>query len=252
MKDARFADAIRDYGAAYELSKDPALCFKIGRANERAGNCEVALIYYARYLREGKPSPPFVAATEDRIAACGGDPAHLESGGDATTRPAAAAAAEPAPRVPPAPAPPSPAAAPAGAAAAGSVTGEAAAPARVTLVPNTRHKIAWVLTGGGVALLALGGVLAYATNAAENDVLDLYVGLGGRPGTFDPQTQRRYDDVLSEGRRYERLSWTAFGLAGVAAAGAITLFVLGREPPARTTRIEPVVTTSTAGVALTF
>src|SRR5262245_13563766 len=53
MKDGRFDDAVRDYGAAYELSKDPALFFKIGRANHRAGRCEIALIYYARYLREG-------------------------------------------------------------------------------------------------------------------------------------------------------------------------------------------------------
>src|SRR5437868_5265650 len=42
MKDGRFDDAMRDYGAAYELSKDPALLFKLGRANEKAGKCEVA------------------------------------------------------------------------------------------------------------------------------------------------------------------------------------------------------------------
>src|SRR5258708_5601904 len=55
MKDGRFDDAARDYGAAYELSKDPALFFKIGHALESAGKCETALIYYARYLRDGAP-----------------------------------------------------------------------------------------------------------------------------------------------------------------------------------------------------
>src|SRR5512139_3157578 len=73
MKDGRFDDAARDYGASFEASKDPALLFKIGRANERAGRCDVALVYYARYLREGRPSEPFTAVTRDRIAACGGD-----------------------------------------------------------------------------------------------------------------------------------------------------------------------------------
>src|SRR5262245_39392683 len=48
MKDDRFDDAARDYGAAYELSRDPALFYKIGRANERAGKCSVALTYYTR------------------------------------------------------------------------------------------------------------------------------------------------------------------------------------------------------------
>jgi hypothetical protein len=72
MKDGRFDDATRDYGASYELSKDPALFFKIGRANERAARCDIALIYYARYLREGKPTEQFVGLTNERIAACHG------------------------------------------------------------------------------------------------------------------------------------------------------------------------------------
>src|SRR5215510_11974897 len=72
MKDGRFDDAARDYGAAYDLSKDPALFFKIGHAHERAGKCDIALIYYARYLRDGKPTEQFTALTRERIAACGG------------------------------------------------------------------------------------------------------------------------------------------------------------------------------------
>ena len=73
IADGRFDDAVRDYGAAYELSKDPALFFKIGRANERAGRCDVAVSYYARYLRDGNPTEQFAATTRERIVACGGD-----------------------------------------------------------------------------------------------------------------------------------------------------------------------------------
>ena len=68
----RFDDAIRDYGAAYELSRDPALFFKIGRANERAGKCEVAVSYYRRYLRQGhwpvKGDYPLTPSLRDRTA----------------------------------------------------------------------------------------------------------------------------------------------------------------------------------------
>src|SRR5262249_39449573 len=47
-------DAIRDYSAAYDITKDPVLFYKIGVANQRASKCEVALVYFGRYLREGK------------------------------------------------------------------------------------------------------------------------------------------------------------------------------------------------------
>src|SRR3954469_6490936 len=81
MQDGRYDDAARDYGAAYELSADPALFYKIGHASERAGKCDVALVYYARYLRDGKPTEQFTALTRERIAACGGE----RTGGAGTT-----------------------------------------------------------------------------------------------------------------------------------------------------------------------
>src|SRR5215475_3899732 len=81
MQDGRYDDAARDYGAAYELSADPALLYKLGHAYERAGKCDVALVYYARYLREGKPTEQFTALTRERIAACGGDRAGSGSAG---------------------------------------------------------------------------------------------------------------------------------------------------------------------------
>src|SRR6185369_16837976 len=56
MREARYADAIRDYGAAYEITRDAVLFYKIGAAHERLGKCDVALIYYRRYLKEAQPS----------------------------------------------------------------------------------------------------------------------------------------------------------------------------------------------------
>jgi hypothetical protein len=253
MREGRFDDAARDYGASYEASKDPALFFKIGHANERGGKCDVALSYYARYLREGHPTEPFIASTRVRIVACGGD-VHALEGSAVEPRPTGSAGSAVGPVVPGGPAagratgdPP----------AAGSATvdvpgaGSAAAP--VTLVPSNSHKVAWIMTGGAVALATLGGVLAYASSSSENDVRDLYVGLGGQPATFDAQTKQRYDDLVDQGRRYQHLSWASFGLAGAAAAGAAVLFAIGGRPEAPGhARVTPTVTTHSAGVAVTF
>ena len=254
MKDGRFDDAARDYGAAYESSKDPALFFKIGRANERAGRCDIALIYYARYLREGKPSEQFTAATRERITACGGDVRKLDgstgagsTGADSTGAGNASASS---PRAPSGASPGKAADASPGAPSAGAappVTGAA------RLTPTNRQKAAWLLTGGAVALATLGGVLAYATSSSENDVRDLYLGLGGQPLTFDAQTKQRYDDLVDQGHRYQYLSWVSFGLAGAAGVAAAILFVTGgRDDDARPPRVTPVVTTTSAGVAVRF
>ncbi|HEU4727926.1 MAG TPA: hypothetical protein VFT22_08565, partial [Kofleriaceae bacterium] len=134
---------------------------------------------------------------------------------------------------------------------AGSAAGE---PARAVPVLSSSEKAAWILSGSAVALITLGGVLAYASSSSENDIRDLYVGFAGQPPTFDDQTRKRYNDLIDEGRRYQHLSWAAFGLAGVAAAGAAVLFFLGGHDEAspRQGRVTPVVTGRGAGVAVTF
>src|SRR4051812_26164178 len=84
MTDARWADAIRDYGAAYELTKDPVLFYKLGSAYARAGNCTAAATYLARYTREGKPADvaKFAGEAKKRLdecyAATGGKPPEPE------------------------------------------------------------------------------------------------------------------------------------------------------------------------------
>ena len=218
MDQARYTDAVRDYGEAYALTKDPALLYKLGHANEKAGACDVALGYYRRYLDEAKPSPEFVALTRERIAACGGsEPA-------AKPAPPAATPASPAP-APSAPAPAAPAdpAAPDPAAPDDPTAPDAAAPIRA------KHQGPWLLVGGSIAMLTVGAILAYSAEAAENDVEDLYVGLQGTPPVFDARTRRRYEDLIAEGERYERLSWASFAVAGALAGGAAVWFYLSRD-----------------------
>jgi hypothetical protein len=262
MADGRFDDAIRDYGAAYELSRDPALFFKIGRANERAGTCEVALSYYRRYLREGKPDEKFAAMTRERIAACGGEARSSGSAApDQNPTGAPADTAAPGGAAPTSPPPSAPAASAAPAAQPSADRGtrgaivepaaDAGAPAAPVLAPSNPHKVAWVLTGTGIALATLGSVLAYAADSSENDIRDLYVGFAGQPPTFDARTQKNYNELIDRGRQYEHLSWAAFGLAGAAGVGAIVLFFIGGREDG-SLRVAPVVTNRSAGVAVTF
>jgi hypothetical protein len=288
MKDGRFDDAARDYGASYERSKDPALFFKIGRANERANKCEVALIYYARYLREGKPTEQFAALTSERIAACrakvpgsgdgaGAKPGPSDAGGpggssgstsagDASGSTSGTSTGNREPTTATGKREPTTATgnrAPItaggstgpGAEAADAGTPPAAAPAAGTPpplpIPSNRQKVAWLMGGSAIALVALGGVLAYAARSSENDVRDLYAGFAGQAPPYDAQTQKRYAELIDDGKRYQHLSWAAFGLAGAATVGAALLFTLGGEEPSQA-RVTPVVTSHSAGVSVRF
>ena len=224
--EARYADAIRDYTAAHEITKDPALLFKIGAAHQKSGACELALVYFRRYLAEGKPAEPYVNLTKDRIVACGGDP---------TIGSEPPAPVEPAPAEP-APAEPAP-----------------VAPAPVTAAKPPmlgRHRAAWLLVGGAIGFATIGSVLAYSSNAAERDLEDLYVGLAGTPPRFDDRTRARYEAVVDEGEKYEKLSWISFGIAGGLAVAATIRFLTASEP--HETLITPTVSPTGAGASATF
>ena len=65
---------------------------------------------------------------------------------------------------------------------------------------------------------------------------------------YDATLAKRYQGLLDEGHRYEHLSWGAFGVAGGFAVAATVLFLHDRHE----SRIEPVVTTHSAGVSVRF
>src|SRR6476659_5013199 len=62
----RYADAIREFEAAYELKNDPALLYNLAQSNRLAGNAEQALRLYKTYLRY-VPKAPNRAEIEERI-----------------------------------------------------------------------------------------------------------------------------------------------------------------------------------------
>jgi hypothetical protein len=252
MNENRFDDAAQGYGAAYDITHDPILFFKIGVANEKAGHCDTALIYFGRYIKEAKPELKYEAMAQDHIRACHGDARDVltDQGSDAavpagsgsgSTEPAtgSGSAEEPA--------------AGSGSAAvlpeAGSDAGSAlvAPPPPVSDHPRG-NDAAWLMVGGGLAFVTLGAVLAYAASSSEQDLDDLYVGLDGKPPVYDATLAKRYQGLLDEGHRYEHLSWGAFGVAGGFAVAATVLFLHGRHE----SRIEPVVGTHSAGVSVRF
>ncbi len=240
ITDGRYLDAVRDFGATYDITHDPILFYKIASAYEKAGQCDVALIYYGRYVKEARPTDSYLAMTKARVRACGGDDRIVVSPAPPMTRPSPApAAGEPAPveLAPVDPAPVTPSA-------------PVVAPGAKTVTMSNRDRGAWLLVASSIGFVTIGSVLAYSANSAESDISDLYQGFTGTPASFDDKTRATYDDLVAEGRRYERLSWVSFGLAGASALGAIILFKTGdREQPVTMT---PTVTPSSAGVRATL
>jgi tetratricopeptide (TPR) repeat protein len=236
MKAGNYGDATRDYLAAFDLTADPVLYFKIASANEKAGKCEAAVRYFRLYLANAHPNDNYVRLTQERIAACGGSP-HEPAAGSPTTPPTTTS--KPTTSASPTTANPD----------AGSVavvhspvaTGHA----------GTDHDAAWITVAGAVALATTGVVLAFAASSSENDVKDLYIGNDGQaPPAYNASTAQHYQDDIDEGHRYRDLAWTSFGLAAVGGAAAAYLFV---HPPGKhaehQTRIVPVVVPGTTGIA---
>lgn len=228
MKDGRYADAAKDYGAVYEITHDAVLFFKIASAHQKAGQCDVANVYYNRYLKEAHPGLDYVKLTEEHIKEC-----EAIIGPTKPVRPV-----EPPPQPPPAqpqigPPPPQPAP-------------PAPAPA---VHPSGQRNGAWILVGGSLAAITIGSVLAYSASSSENDLKDLYISANGQPPTYDTATAKRYNDLLDQGHTYEHLSWVSFGVAGACAIGATILFLRDSDSHGERVTVAPIATPREAGVS---
>jgi tetratricopeptide (TPR) repeat protein len=217
----QYAEAARDYAMAFDLTKDPVLHFKIAGAHDKAGSCDLALTYYRRYLAEGNPSDEHKALTTERIVVCE-KPAATPSTPDPSTGPATTTSTDPGTD-------------PGTADAAAQLGGDP--PSLAAMSPSKRRGAAWIVLGVGIALGTVGAVAAMSAEAAEKDLQDLYdIRIAGRPPEWSPALQQRYDDLVSQGDRYQKLSWIAFGAAGAAVVGAAVLFVVSaggdhEQPP---------------------
>ena len=231
LEESRVEDALRDYKAAYEITRDPALLYKLGVVHQKANDCRPAVAHFAVYLKIGKPTPDFFALTREKIRVCGYDPDGLPADLEDPTvvKPVEAGAAG------------------SGSGSAVPVVGSGSAAPKPP-VAKGRHRAAWILVGGAIAAATVGAVLAYSANAAEADVDDLYVGLGGQPPVFDASTKARLDDLVAEGKRDQKLSWAGFGVAAVLGGLAAWRFTVKEE----TVQVTPTVTPNGAAVTAGF
>lgn len=260
-----YAIAAREFGLAYQITKDPVLFFKIALAHDKAGDCEAALIYYGRYLREGNPSEADRADTEKRVDECkrklgqtdGGGAA--AGGGDAAAGGGAAAAG-------------GGDAAAGGGAAAGGDAADVMAPdfddAPPTPAPEDRpptfvdggtswqRTAAWVSVGVAVAAATTGAVLGLSASSREEDIetlIDFRDPVDGRPRAFDGEVRRQYEDFVDEGENLERWAKIAWIGAGVSAATAVVFFLVdpgteaGAERAPAAAAVTPVVTGDSVG-----
>jgi hypothetical protein len=252
------SDAARDFGAAYELTKDPVLFFKLAVANEKAGHCDVALAYYARYLHEAKPSQHNIDLTRERVATCGGDWRAISAA--PTPVPLAPVPLAPVPLAP-VPLAPVPLAEDAGSAGSGSATppaaiaGSGAVLGSGTGADPTAHQtndLPWLMVGGALAFVTAGAVFAYSATSSENDIKDLYVGVTSITPVFDTTIAKRYQDLLDEGHRYQYLAWTSFGVATGFTVAAALLFVHDHNEHEKRLSLVPTASPTGAGVSATI
>lgn len=130
----RFADAAKEYEAAYQAKDDPALLYNLGQAHRLAHENPAALLAYKAYLRN-VPDAPNRAEVEQRIT-------ELQTAVDAQERARQAAPPPSTPKV--------------------TTTIPAPAPAiLVTAPPPPRRSIAkkpwfWAVVVGGAAVVATG------------------------------------------------------------------------------------------------
>ncbi len=131
----------------------------------------------------------------------------------------------------------------------GTGSGSGSAEKPVVRHGGNSNKVPWVLVATSVGFITVGAVLAYSASSSENDIDDLYQGLGGMAPSFDARTKAKYDDLVDEGERYEKLSWISFGLAGVTGIAAAVLFWKNSGKDESSVQVTPTASASGGGVS---
>ncbi|MCE9579293.1 MAG: hypothetical protein K8W52_39580 [Deltaproteobacteria bacterium] len=280
MAAEKWDSAASEYGIAYEITRDPVLFFKIAGAADKGGKCPLAITYYRRYLKEASPNEEFRKKTTERIVACGGKLDPVAGSSDPGTGSGSAVAVGTGSGAGSDVGAGSGSAVGAGSGAgsdvgagSGSAAGSGAgsgsgsdsgfsedstitlAPTLVDEKPSSKKTGAWIAVGTSIAAVTVGSVLLMSASSTEKDIQDLYANTStGRPPMFEGTTKTRYDELVSQGKRFNTLAAISFGAAGAAAAIGVTLFVMDRghgtsSEKAHALRVVPTVGPSGAGFA---
>ena len=258
MTEGRYEGAAAEYIVAYEIMGDAVLFFKIANAYDKGGNCEQALVYYRRYLRQGAPSETQKTLTEERIAKCSGTGTTTGTGtgdtGTGDTGTGTGTGTEPDPVTDPVPDPdPDPVPDP------DPTPGD---PSFLDEKPSMGKSVGWVLMGTTVVLATAGTILALSGQSREEDLQSLadYRDAQGFPAAYEGTVADRYEDLADEGDRFNTYAKVAFIAAGVTAVGSVTLLLLSKDSGAsegsaisrKLQRVTPVLGRGHAGLVTTF
>jgi hypothetical protein len=218
--------AAREFGTAYDITKDPVLFFRIALSYEKSGDCDTAVVYFGRYLREAEAAAEERKLAEQALARC-----TKASAPDAGTGTGAGDTG-------------------AGTGATGAGTGDTGSgavapdfgddpvvdpvgggttpPPFEEDEPSWKRSAAWISVGVTVAFVTTGAVLGLSASSRQEDIENLisFRDQNMQPQEFDGTIQQKYDDLVDEGEQLDKLSKIAFGLAGAAAVSAAVFFVL--------------------------
>lgn len=256
MQSGDFKRAAAEYQHSYDASKDTTLFFKLGVAHQKAGDCPTGLTFFRRYLAEGNPDAQFKTMTNEHIAACENPTVDGLPKTDApalTTRPddanTAGSPTSPgdlsgATSIPPSPAvdesPP-------------DSLGLERPPTFIDQKTSWQRNAAWLSVGLTVSFITAGAVLGLSASSREEDISNLinYRYPNGEPAQYTGNTSARYDELVDEGEKLALWSRITFGIAGVTAATAVTLFLLDPGPRGTDERtvFVPTVSPSSVGAA---
>jgi tetratricopeptide (TPR) repeat protein len=225
----KYADAAKEFEAAYEAKNDPAFLYNLAQSYRLAGDPDQALHFYKTYLRY-VPKPPNRAEIEEQIKmleqkVAAKNPTAPPPAG--TSPPPAATAPPPpppteTPTAPPPPVTPGPGGpavvttAPPSPPIASDVT-PPPPPVATTPDPGRTYRIAGVATAGAGAVMILVGFAegARAHSAATQIEHDASMGKA-----FDPA-------VESRGKSAEKAQWWLLGLGVAAGATGGALWYYG-------------------------
>jgi tetratricopeptide (TPR) repeat protein len=224
--------AVSEYAAAYDITKDPKLLYRIARAYEAGGNKDAAVVYYRRYINEAKDAkdrdevkakiaelegqksgpvetpPPGGGGTETGTGTGTG------GGGNELVQPDL------------------------GGGEGGGEGGGGEGPSFVESGGGRWQRTAgWVSVGVAAVALTTGAVLGESARSHEEDIdrlIDYRDPQDMLPTKYQGTVKDDYEDATSDGDRDEKLAIVAFSIAGVAAVAA-TVFFLMDPGPAETT-----------------
>ena len=229
----KFELAAREYQAAFDITKESTLLQSIGESWQRAGNQVKALASYKAYL-QASPQAPDRVAIEERIKAIEAAQAEAAKPAQPTQEPGQPSAVAGQPSAvagQPSAVPGQPPVVPGQPAAV-----ETAPPITPPEPPPSKLRVAgWISVASAVALVTGGAVIGLGAQSRADEIRRRTTLVSGdQPLVYTDSEREAYTTLQSEGKNYNTAAIALFAVGGVAAATAITLFIVDfvRKPKA--------------------